>query len=159
MTFDPDWTPPELPASAGAMIFNSDNELLILKPTYKKGWTLPGGAMEADGETPWEGCQREVLEETGLVVTRGRLVAVDSRPAKPRTKLGLRFLFHCGRIGEPEIERIVLQASEISEYKFVDFDTAMELLSKPVRRRVKHAWHAEHCVYLENGRPIDGVTA
>src|SRR5262249_11594782 len=56
---------PAIPVSAGAMIFDRRDRLLILKPTYKSGWTIPGGVMEADGETPWQACRREVLEETG----------------------------------------------------------------------------------------------
>ena len=68
---------PRIPASAGALIFDGSGRLLIVNPTYKKHWTIPGGIMEANGETPWEGCRREVREEVGLDVTRGRLVAVD----------------------------------------------------------------------------------
>ena len=51
---------PAIPASAGALIFDGAGQLLILKPTYKTGWTIPGGVMEADGETPWDACRREV---------------------------------------------------------------------------------------------------
>jgi hypothetical protein len=71
---------PLVPASAGAMIFDRAGRLLILNPTYKSGWTIPGGVMEADGESPWQACRREVREETGLDVTSGRLACVDSRP-------------------------------------------------------------------------------
>src|SRR6185312_2789106 len=41
---------PAIPVSAGALIFDRSGRLLILKPTYKSGWTIPGGVMEADGE-------------------------------------------------------------------------------------------------------------
>lgn len=68
---------PRIPASAGALIFDEDGRLLILKPSYKKGWTIPGGQIEADGESPWAACQREAREECGLDVSRGRLVCVD----------------------------------------------------------------------------------
>jgi hypothetical protein len=50
---------PRIPASAGALIFDAEGRLLILKPSYKKGWTIPGGQIEADGESPWAACQRE----------------------------------------------------------------------------------------------------
>ena len=40
---------PAIPVSAGALIFDRSGRLLILKPTYKSGWTIPGGVMEADG--------------------------------------------------------------------------------------------------------------
>src|ERR1700690_3992226 len=59
----PDDAIPAIPVSAGAMIFDRSGRLLILKPTYKSGWTIPGGVMEDDGETPWQACQREVREE------------------------------------------------------------------------------------------------
>ena len=43
---------PAIPASAGAMIFDRAGRLLILKPIYKSGWTIPGGVMEAAGRRP-----------------------------------------------------------------------------------------------------------
>ena len=39
---------PAIPASAGALIYDGAGRVLILKPTYKSGWTIPGGVMEAD---------------------------------------------------------------------------------------------------------------
>ena len=74
---------PAIPVSAGAMIFDQSGRLLILKPTYKSGWTIPGGVMEADGETPWDACRREVSEECGLDVRSGRLACVDFRTPRP----------------------------------------------------------------------------
>ena len=74
---------PAIPVSAGALIFDRKGRLLILKPTYKSGWTIPGGIMEADGESPWEACQREVREECGIEVRRGRLACMDFRRPKP----------------------------------------------------------------------------
>ena len=32
---------PAIPASAGALVFDQAGRLLILKPTYKTGWTIP----------------------------------------------------------------------------------------------------------------------
>lgn len=151
------YNPPEIPASAGALLFDGAGRLLILEPTYKSGWTIPGGAMEAGNESPWDGCRREVVEETGLVVTRGRLVAVDTRPGKGERKLGLRFLFDCGTLDDEQIASIRLQPDEIASHRFVERDEALALLSKPVGRRVAHGWGAPHCVYLENGQPVDGV--
>jgi ADP-ribose pyrophosphatase YjhB (NUDIX family) len=76
---------PRVPVSAGALLHDGSGRILILKPTYKAGWTVPGGQMEEDGESPWEACRREVAEETGLVVERGRLVCVDFlRPRRDR---------------------------------------------------------------------------
>ncbi|GAB48229.1 NUDIX domain-containing protein [Mobilicoccus pelagius] len=149
---------PEIPVSAGAILFDERGRLLVLKPTYKSGWTLPGGVMEADGETPWEACRREVAEETGIEVSTGRLACVDTRPAKKGAKLGLRFLFDCGTLSAEQVAGIRLQEYEISEHRFVSVPGALELLRPPVRRRVKKALKSDSCVYLENGRRVSGVT-
>jgi 8-oxo-dGTP diphosphatase len=150
---------PRIPASAGALIGDGDGRLLILRPTYKSGWTIPGGQLEADGETPWEGCRREVLEETGLTVTSGRLVCVDFLRPRPRRAGGLRFLFDCGSIDVASKGRIVLQAEEISEHRWVTPVGAEPLLSGPVGRRVAQALGATATLYLEDGRPVPAVTS
>lgn len=149
---------PEVPVSAGAILLDEHGRLLVLKPTYKSGWTIPGGIMEADGETPWQACRREVLEETGLHVDGGRLVCVDTRPGKDGAKLGLRFLFHCGSLASEQAAGVVVDPLEVEEYRFVPVAEALELLRKPVRRRVRRGLQARHCVYLENGRPVGGVS-
>ena len=74
---------PRIPASAGALIFDADSRLLILKPNYKKGWTIPGGQIDPGGESPWEACRRETREECGLEVVAARLVCVDFLRPKP----------------------------------------------------------------------------
>jgi len=57
--------------NALAIIFNVDNEILILKRSqYEEQWMpnkfgLVGGGVE-EGETPEEAMRREVIEETGL---------------------------------------------------------------------------------------------
>lgn len=147
---------PRIPASAGALIFDRLGRLLIVNPTYKAHWTIPGGVMEADGETPWEACRREVGEEVGLQVERGRLVAVDFLRPKPGKSGGMRFLFDCGALPDSALGTIRLQVEELSEYLVVDSGRALELLSGPLRRRVGAALAAEGpgCIYLEDGRPV-----
>ena len=148
---------PAIPASAGALIFDRAGRLLILKPTYKSGWTIPGGVMEADGETPWEACQREVREECGLEVRTGRLACVDFRRPRPGRTGGMRFLFDCGALGDDRLGAVVLQPEEISEHRLVPLPAALTLLRGPVRRRVRAAARATSFVYLEEGRPVSGV--
>ena len=147
---------PRIPASAGALIFDRVGRLLIVNPTYKAHWTIPGGVMEADGETPWEACRREVSEEVGLQVERGRLVAVDFLRPKPGKTGGMRFLFDCGAHPDSVLDTIRLQIEELSEYLVVEPGRALELLSGPLRRRVGAALALEgtNCVYLEDGRPV-----
>ncbi len=149
---------PAIPASAGALIYDGAGRLLILKPTYKTGWTIPGGVMEADGETPWDACRREVREECGLEVRGGRLACVDFRPSRPERAGGIRFLFDCGTVGDAELALVTVQPEEVAEFRLVKLDEALELLRPPIRRRVRAATRHRRCVYLENGRPVDGVS-
>ena len=151
----PPYAIPRIPASAGALIFDGAGRLLVLKPTYKGGWTVPGGQMEDDGETPWEACRREVREECGLVVGGGRLACVDFLRPRPDRPGGMRFLFDCGVFADDALAGVVLQEDEISEHRLVAPDEAFGLLSGPVRRRVRAALGATATVYLEDGRPLE----
>lgn len=150
---------PRIPASAGALIFDARGRLLIVNPTYKAHWTIPGGIMEADGETPWEACRREVFEEVGLHVESGRLAAVDFLRPRPSKPGGLRFLFDCGALDDGILGGISLQEEELCEHRLVAPTEALELLSGPLRRRVGAVLAASSCVYLEDGRRVEEVGA
>jgi ADP-ribose pyrophosphatase YjhB (NUDIX family) len=149
---------PAIPVSAGALVWDQAGRLLILKPTYKSGWTIPGGVMEADGETPWEACRREVREECGLEVRGGRLACVDFHPGRAERPGGIRFLFDCGPASDADLAAITLQPEEIAEHRLVPLDDALAMLRSPIRRRVRAGTRHRRCVYLQNGRPVPGVT-
>jgi 8-oxo-dGTP diphosphatase len=149
--------PPRIPASAGALIHDRQGRLLILKPTYKKGWTIPGGQIDPSGESPWDACRRETEEECGLVVEHGRLVCVDFLTPRPGRPGGMRFLFDCGTFSPAGLAGIRLQRSEIEDHRLAEPDEALDLLSGPLRRRVSQCADSRRCVYLENGLPILGV--
>jgi 8-oxo-dGTP diphosphatase len=152
VTVEPVFELPRIPASAGSLIFDAVGRLLILKPNYKKGWTIPGGQIEPDGESPWEACRRETLEECGLEVKYGRLVCVDFLRPKGNRPGGVRFLFDCGAFSDEQLRAIRLQDREIAEHRFVELAEAAALLSGPLRRRVSASAGTKHCVYLEGGR-------
>jgi 8-oxo-dGTP pyrophosphatase MutT (NUDIX family) len=156
-TVEPASEVPRIPASAGALIFDVAGRLLILKPSYKKRWTIPGGQINPDGESPWEACRRETLEECGLEVEHGRLVCVDFLHPKANRPGGMRFLFDCGAFSDHELTAIRLEDEEIDEHRFVALADAAALLSGPLRRRVAAAAGAQRCVYLEDGRAVHGV--
>jgi len=51
------------------IIFNDKNEILLFKHTYRShAWSLPGGYLKS-GEHPREALEREIKEESGLVVS------------------------------------------------------------------------------------------
>jgi 8-oxo-dGTP diphosphatase len=67
---------------AGAIIRDEAARLLLIQRGHEPGaglWSVPGGRIEA-GETDQEAVVREVAEETGLVVTCGRLLGAVERP-------------------------------------------------------------------------------
>lgn len=55
-----------------------DNKVLMVKHTYGAAngkYLIPGGFCE-EGELPQKSAEREVMEETGVMVTAGELLAV-----------------------------------------------------------------------------------
>jgi len=51
------------------IIFNDKKEILLFKHIYRAHqWSLPGGYLKS-GEHPMEGLEREIMEESGLVVS------------------------------------------------------------------------------------------
>lgn len=86
--------------AAGALFFDPTGRVLLVHPTYKDTWDVPGGYVE-HGESPAAGCRRELAEELGLDRTPVRLLSVDWAPSdKEGDKL--LFLFDCGHLGDPE---------------------------------------------------------
>jgi ADP-ribose pyrophosphatase YjhB (NUDIX family) len=76
----------------GAIIRDEAERLLLIQRRNEPGaglWSLPGGRVEA-GETDQRAVVREVAEETGLVVTCGRLVGAVDRPGPPGSVYEIR---------------------------------------------------------------------
>jgi len=57
------------PVKRCPVIFNEKKEVLLFKHTYRQhAWSLPGGYLKS-GEHPKEALEREIKEESGLVVS------------------------------------------------------------------------------------------
>jgi 8-oxo-dGTP pyrophosphatase MutT (NUDIX family) len=66
--------------ACSATIFDhSRQKILLTKRTDNGLWCLPGGGVDS-GESVAEACEREVLEETGLIVRAKKLIGVYSDP-------------------------------------------------------------------------------
>ena len=133
-----------------AVIFNSTGEkVLLTRRTDNSQWCLPGGAMDP-GESASECCAREVLEETGLVVSVGRLIGVYSTPhrileyADGNRKQALDFVFEAVRIsGELSVSDETTEAGYFSPEQMKSMDV-MELFHE----RINDAFARQEAVFL-----------
>ncbi len=76
----------------GAAIKDEAGRLLLILRGHEPGmglWSIPGGRVEP-GEADPEAVVREVLEETGLVVTCGRLLGSVVRPGLSGAVIDIR---------------------------------------------------------------------
>lgn len=138
--------------AAGVLFFDEDDRVLLVKPTYKPGWEIPGGYLHAS-ETPSEGAAREVKEELGITPPIGRLLVADWAP-HPTEGDKLLFVFDGGVLPVDELDHITVDQAEISEYAFHTTDQLEELLIPRLARRVHAACVARTqsaTVYLEHG--------
>jgi 8-oxo-dGTP diphosphatase len=111
---------PGVIVSAAALIGDGRDGVLLVKPNYRDHWLLPGGVCEF-AEPPHLGCAREVAEELGLGLSVGRLLAIDWLRADttvygPQARPSMHLIFDAGVL--PDTSSIVLQASELDEWRF-----------------------------------------
>lgn len=66
---------PKHSVSVAGIVVRDDGRVLVIKRDDNGHWEAPGGVLELD-ESFEAGVRREVLEETGLVVTVERLTGV-----------------------------------------------------------------------------------
>ena len=57
---------PGMQVASGCLLTDSAGNVLLVKPTYKPPWEVPGGAVER-AESPLSACRREVREEPGVL--------------------------------------------------------------------------------------------
>jgi 8-oxo-dGTP pyrophosphatase MutT (NUDIX family) len=123
---------PRKRAVATMLFTDPDGRVLVVKPTYKPRWELPGGAVE-DGESPGTAASREVAEELGINRVPGVLLAVDYVPADAVRTEGLIVVFDGGTIDDPGMLR--LPADELSGWAFVAPDQLGDYLPALQARR------------------------
>ncbi|MGW7224520.1 NUDIX hydrolase [Streptomyces sp. NPDC054826] len=143
--------------AAGVLLFDEQDRVLLVDPTYKAGWEFPGGVVEP-GEAPARAGMREVAEETGINLEEvPGLLVVDWEPPAPPGFGGLRLLFDGGRLEAADTGRLLLPGPELRAWRFASESEAAELLP-PVRyerlRRALRARERGRAMYLEAGVPV-----
>lgn len=95
------------------IIFNNNHEVLLFKHTYRKtAWSLPGGYMKAK-EHPKEAIEREIEEESGMVVSADDQLKL--RTDRDTARLDICLI---GKYMGGEFKA----SSEVSEAGFFSFD-------------------------------------
>ncbi|GAB7192891.1 hypothetical protein NUM3379_36000 [Kineococcus sp. NUM-3379] len=146
-------TLPAKPLAAGVLFGDGSGRVLLVEPTYKPVWEVPGGIVDP-GESPLAAARREVREELGLDRKPGRLWCVDWRAAAPPAPEAVRFLFDGGTLSAGEAALVTLPAAELRSWAFHDLDTARELLQPNLFRCVAACLAAPGAtLYLEDGLP------
>jgi len=143
--------------AAGVLLFDEQDRVLLVDPTYKAGWEFPGGVVEP-GEAPARAGMREVTEETGLTLDDvPPLLVVDWESPTPPGFGGLRLLFDGGRLDAAAARQMLLPGPELRDWRFVTEQEAADLLP-PVRyERLRWALRARErgaALYLEAGVPV-----
>ena len=137
---------------ADALICDNRGRILLVNPSYKPDWDLPGGMAEAN-EPPVECVRRELREELGLDLSPARVLVVDWVPPHGPWDDMIAFIFDAGVLPrEP-----VLLDGELNGFEFCDEMEIAGRLSPRLRRRVLAALAARltgRVAYLQDGRPV-----
>lgn len=140
---------------AGLLCRDADDRVLLVQPTYKPTWELPGGVVEA-GESPAACAAREVREELGLDLPIGRLLVVDWLPVRPPKTEGLMLQFDGGVLDDGVTRRFRLPSHELAGWRWFSGAELDEVLPDHMARRTRVALVAARSgstAYLEWGRP------
>ena len=141
--------------AAGALFTGANGRFMMVRPTYKDYWDIPGGYIEL-GESPRDACLREIREELNLTPQLGPLLVVDWAPRQDEGDK-LLFIFDAGPLTTDHLDTLRLQADELAEYAFVTIDEARSLTLPRLWRRLNAELDAHNdgtTSYLEHGEGI-----
>jgi len=95
--------------TAGAVIFNDEGQVLLLKHSFRSGsgWGIPGGFLEA-GEHPEEALRRELHEEIGLEVRQVEIFTARSFKRVQQVEI----LFRCRANGAVKPQTIEIEQAQ-----------------------------------------------
>ncbi len=137
------WAQVEAPmASCTALITDASGRILVVDPTYKDGFDMPGGMVQAD-ETQVEGLLRELAEELDLADPPiGRLLVLDQVPAERYGRAMVVTVFHVGPLTDQQTKSLRFTDGEIGAAEFLPVHEALARLPHRLARRIKAAHEA-----------------
>ena len=145
-----EWSFPTHIAAVGGVVTNSEGKILLVRHNAR-GWTYPGGVVET-GENLINALKREIMEETGIEITVGRLFCLCSNTAGHAGYGGVKYIptkvmadFICTGEGVPR------PSEENSESGWFSPEEAAEMIVTPAERKRFGVYleKRERPVYLE----------
>jgi 8-oxo-dGTP diphosphatase len=124
--------------AADVLIRDTTGRVLLVDPTYKEGWDLPGGMVEAN-ESPTAGALRELGEELGLAPAIGRPLVVEWVGAHGPWDDQVVFVFDGGVLSAEGVAAIEVRDREIGSWTFAEVDDARERMREHIWRRLRTA--------------------
>ena len=148
---------PRKRAGAGALITDASGGVLMVEPTYKDAWEVPGGVVEA-GETAFDACRRECREELGIAIEIGRVLVIDHQCDGGHRGDSIMFIYDGGIHSATDVIR--LPADELRSYRFVDPAELDAITTVRLARRLRYALEARatsRVIELVDGTPTTGA--
>lgn len=129
------------------VIFNGDNEILVVNHSYRDGarWSLPGGYMKRK-EHPKEGLAREIEEETGFIVRVDEEVRIRTDRETARLDISLIGRYVGGKF---------TPTHEVKEAGFFSFD-ALPLLSQNQLMLIQEVLERKTRTHNKKNKRTDG---
>ncbi len=142
------------PVVAGAAaVINAHGEILLMRRSDSKLWSLPAGGMEV-GETPAAAVVRETFEETGIRCQAVALVGVyDSRLGGiPVSHHAYKFTFLCVPCDETATPQAASHGHETEEIGWFDEQNMPTILHSDHSERIRDAfrvWRGDTRAYFD----------
>ena len=94
------------------IFIDDEKKILLVRHTYRGGWSLPGGYIKGK-EHPKEGLEREIKEETGLIVSADERLKI--RTDRQTARLDITY---SGKF----IGGVFMPSKEVKDAKLFSFD-------------------------------------
>ncbi|MFE0135831.1 NUDIX domain-containing protein [Streptomyces sp. NPDC059037] len=133
--------------AADVLLRDEEGRILLVNPTCKPGWDLPGGMAEAN-ESPDDAARRELKEELGLGIRPLRLLVIDWVAPHGPWDDQIALIFDGGTLDADQIAILRPHDQELSELRFTPAAEAMAALRDRLRHRLEAALEA-----LSDGAP------
>lgn len=124
--------------ATNVILHDNDGQVLLVNPTYKPHWDIPGGMAEAN-EPPRTAAARELHEELNLVLTIGRLLLIEWVGPHAPWDDQLVFVFDGGILTPDQTTNLKISDTELSDHRFTTATEAADLLRPDINHRLQRA--------------------